>query len=112
MRLERAGEPANSPMELARAVYPSLADDADFLRWHVDYHRTAASPGAAAEFFRMLRETDVSNVLQTIRVPTLILFREVRRAAALRVARLSRVRWPRRPPGMIKRCGSVMRYLH
>jgi pimeloyl-ACP methyl ester carboxylesterase len=48
--------------EFARAVYPSLAGDPAFLRWHVDYLRFAASPGAAAEFFRMLHDTDISNV--------------------------------------------------
>jgi class 3 adenylate cyclase len=74
--------------ELARAIYPSLATDAAFLRWHLDYHRTAASPGAAAEFFRMLYDTDVSHVLPTIRVPTLVLYRPRRRSAALRVAEL------------------------
>ena len=74
--------------EFARAVYPSLAGDPDFLRWHADYLRFAASPGAAAEFFRMLHDTDISDVLPTIRVPTLVIYRPQRRAAALRVAEL------------------------
>jgi class 3 adenylate cyclase len=74
--------------ELARAIYPSLASDAAFLRWHLEYHRTAASPGAAAEFFRMLYATDVSDVLPTIRVPTLVLYRPRQRTSALRVAGL------------------------
>jgi class 3 adenylate cyclase len=74
--------------EFARAVYPSLASDPGFLRWHADYLRFAASPGAAAEFFRMLRDTDVSDVLTTIRLPTLVIYRQERRDAALRVAEL------------------------
>lgn len=74
--------------DFARAVYPSVAGDPDFLRWHADYLRFAASPGAAAEFFRMLRDTDVSDVLPTIRVPTLVIYRAERRNAALRVADL------------------------
>jgi class 3 adenylate cyclase/pimeloyl-ACP methyl ester carboxylesterase len=74
--------------EFARAAYPSLAGDPDFLRWHVDYLRFAASPGAAAEFFRMLHDTDISDVLPTIRVPTLVIYRVWRRDAALRVAEL------------------------
>src|SRR5689334_2896329 len=74
--------------ELAKAVYPSLAGDPSFLRWHADYLRFAASPGAAAEFFRMLHDTDISDVLATIRVPTLVIYRGQRRVAALRVAEL------------------------
>ena len=41
-----------------------------------------ASPGAAAEFFRMLGDTDISEVLPTIRVPTLVLHRARWRDAA------------------------------
>jgi class 3 adenylate cyclase len=74
--------------EFARTVYPSLADDPAFCRWQVDYLRFAASPGAAAEFFRMLHDTDISDVLPTIRVPTLVLYRARRRDASLRVAEL------------------------
>jgi class 3 adenylate cyclase len=74
--------------EFARSVYPSLADDPSFLRWHADYLRFAASPGAAAEFFRMLHDTDISDVLPTIRLPTLVIYRPQRRDAALRVAEL------------------------
>ena len=74
--------------EFARAAYPSLAGDPAFLRWHADYLRFAASPGAAAEFFRMLHDTDVSDVLPTIRVPTLVIYRAWRRDAALRVSEL------------------------
>jgi class 3 adenylate cyclase len=73
---------------LARAAYPSLAGDAAFLQWHEDYLRFAASPGAAREFFRMLHDTDISDVLPTIRVPTLVLYRGSRRDAALRSAQL------------------------
>ena len=74
--------------ELARAAYPSMAGDRAFLRWHVDYLRFAASPGAAAEFFRMLHDTDISDVLPTIRMPTLVIYPARRRDAALRVAEL------------------------
>ncbi len=37
--------------ELAQAAYPSFVGYKAFLRWHADYLRFAASPGAAAEFF-------------------------------------------------------------
>ena len=74
--------------EIVGAVYGSRARDKAFVRWHADYLRFAASPGAAAEFFRMLHDTDVSDVLPTIRVPTLVLYRANRREASLRVAEL------------------------
>ena len=56
--------------------------------WFVDYFRFAASPGAAAEFYRMLGAADISDVLPTIRVPTLVLHRERWRDPAARVAAL------------------------
>lgn len=78
--------------EIAHRIFPSLADDPAFLRWHTDYFRFAASPSAAAEFFRMLASTDISDVLPTIRVPTLVLYcaaqRAVRQDPARRVAGL------------------------
>jgi class 3 adenylate cyclase len=52
-----------------------LAHDEAVRRWFADSMRFAASPGAAAEFFRMLGDTDISDVLPTIRVPTLVLYR-------------------------------------
>ncbi len=74
--------------ETARAIFPSFAGDDGFLRWQADYLRFAASPGAAAEFFRMLSDTDISDVLPTIRVPTLVLHRAARLDAALQTAAL------------------------
>jgi class 3 adenylate cyclase len=82
---ERWGTPELSH-EIARVIYPSLAGDEAFLRWHRDYMRFAASPSAAAEFFRMLASTDISDVLPTIRVPTLVLHRAGRDQIARRVA--------------------------
>jgi class 3 adenylate cyclase len=73
---------------IARRIYPSLAGDEDFLRWHRDYLRFAASPSAAAEFFRMLTSTDISDVLPSIRVPTLVLHRAGREATSRAVAGL------------------------
>ncbi len=84
---ERWGTPELSD-EIARAIYPSLADDADFRRWHADYLRFAASPGSAAEFFRLVSNTDISDVLPTIRVPTLVLHRASRAEAARQTAAL------------------------
>jgi pimeloyl-ACP methyl ester carboxylesterase len=74
--------------EIAALIYPSVAHDRAFRRWHADYLQMSASPGAAAEFFRMLGDTDISDVLPTIRVPTAVLYRAARREAALRTAGL------------------------
>ena len=74
--------------EMARAILPSLARDETVRRWWADYQRLAASPAAAAEFFRMLADTDISDVLPTIRVPTLVIHRERWREPARRVATL------------------------
>ena len=74
--------------EITRTIFPSRAGDEDLQRWHADYLRFAASPSAAAEFFRMVHDTDISDVLPTIRVPALVIYRARRRDAALRVAAL------------------------
>jgi class 3 adenylate cyclase len=55
--------------------YPSFAGDPEFEQWHVNHERLAASPGAAAWFLRALMETDVREVLPTISVPTLMMYR-------------------------------------
>jgi class 3 adenylate cyclase len=61
--------------EITRNIVPTLAHDEALRRWFADSMRFAASPGAAAEFFRLLGDTDISDVLPTIRVPTLVLYR-------------------------------------
>jgi class 3 adenylate cyclase len=74
--------------ELARVIVPSLAHEDDVQRWFVENQRFSASPSAAAEFFRMLGDTDISDVLPSIRVPTLVLHRERWRGPARRAAAL------------------------
>jgi hypothetical protein len=54
---------------------PSVARDEDFERWFVQHMRQSASPGAAVAFQRMVMEGDVTDVLPTVRAPTLILCR-------------------------------------
>ena len=70
----------------AAAMYPSLADDQEFLRHFVWYSRLWASPGAAHAYYRMAMETDVRDVLPAVRVPTLVLYREPFREQSLDVA--------------------------
>ena len=55
--------------------YPSLAHDEEFLRALQTATRASASPSAAVDFLRTYFETDISDVLSLIRVPTLVLYR-------------------------------------
>jgi class 3 adenylate cyclase len=57
----------------ARLINPA-ADD-EFLDWFVTCQRFCASPGAAHAFFRVYGETDLREMLPSIRVPTLVLYR-------------------------------------
>jgi len=52
---------------------PSHADDDRLAEWLASYLRRAASPGAAISLARMNREINVSHVLPSIHVPTLLL---------------------------------------
>jgi len=63
--------------------YPSLAADESFRRMFAMIVRASASPGAAAEFTRTLVETDVSDILPAIRVPTLVLYPRMEHAPEL-----------------------------
>ena len=54
---------------------PSLAHDEQIKRWWARFERLGASPGAAIDLMRMNSEINVSDVLPTIHVPTLILHR-------------------------------------
>jgi len=60
---------------LLRDWAPSVADDEGFKTWFVGHMRRSLSPGAALSFFRTMMEADVSDVLATVRVPTLIFSR-------------------------------------
>ena len=60
-----------------REQYPSLVGDESFLRSFAMIARASASPGAAGEFNRTVAEADVTDVLPAIRVPTLVLYRQL-----------------------------------
>ena len=55
---------------------PSRADDLSFREWLQRYMRLSASPRAAAALIRMNSQIDVTTILPTIRVPTLLLYRQ------------------------------------
>jgi class 3 adenylate cyclase len=54
---------------------PTLAANEPYQRWWRTFMRQAASPGAALALYRMSSQIDVRNVLPTIQVPTLVLYR-------------------------------------
>ena len=54
---------------------PSAAEDATFARRLTAYFRQSASPGAAAALMRTNTQIDISDLLPTIRVPTLVIHR-------------------------------------
>ena len=56
-------------------VAPSKVGDEPFRQWWARYQRLGSSPGTIIQMRRMLNETDVRDVLQSIRVPTLVLHR-------------------------------------
>src|SRR4029453_2415043 len=62
------------------------ADD-EFLDWFVTCQRFNASPGAALNFYRVLGETDLRNVLESVSVPTLVLHGPAQRDEMLDVVR-------------------------
>jgi class 3 adenylate cyclase len=66
---------ADGDMEGLRALVPTLADDIKFMDWFASYLRAGASPGAALELQRMNTEVDITGILGSIKVPTLLLFR-------------------------------------
>ena len=54
---------------------PSRANDPAFVEWLKRYARLSASPKAAAALIRMNSEIDVTSLLSSVRVPTLLLYR-------------------------------------
>jgi pimeloyl-ACP methyl ester carboxylesterase len=72
--------------EFLRAVAPSAADDPAMVEWMARVHRLGASPGAAEVIVRMTMTVDVRDVLPSIRVPTLVLYRDFAHGEAAFVA--------------------------
>jgi class 3 adenylate cyclase len=63
------------PEDYVETLAPSRADDPTFRRWLGRYLRNGASPKAAAALLRMNTFADITGVLPSIRVPTLLLYR-------------------------------------
>ncbi|MGY4486205.1 pimeloyl-ACP methyl ester carboxylesterase [Bradyrhizobium sp. LM3.2] len=60
--------------------FPSLANDPAAQQWMGRFERLGASPAAATELMRMNSQIDISNILPTIRIPTLVVHRTGDRA--------------------------------
>jgi class 3 adenylate cyclase len=65
-----------------RAVEPEVADRPDDAEASLWQHRLAVSPAGAVDFWRLNLQTDITDVLPSIRVPTLVLHGERDRGAA------------------------------
>jgi class 3 adenylate cyclase len=57
---------------------PTLFGDRDFRLWYRDWVRLSASPAGAYAFWKMAQEVDFHDIYPTVRVPTLVLYREYR----------------------------------
>ena len=55
---------------------PSIADDEAAVEWYASYLVRGASPSAVAAITDMNEEIDVRHVLGTVRVPSLVMYRE------------------------------------
>lgn len=66
---------ADGDMKGLSSLVPSLAEDAKFMDWLASYFRSAASPGAALDLARMNTEADITDILSSIQVPTLLIYR-------------------------------------
>ena len=71
-----------------RAFAPSKAEDTALREWWGKFERLGASPSAAIALMRMNREIDISGILHSIKVPTLV---QMIRLSASKVA----ANWPR-----------------
>ncbi len=61
--------------ELVDYLAPSRSGDPAFRRWATRSQRLGAGPGTAAAIYNVFMRTDVSGVLPSIRVPTLVIHR-------------------------------------
>jgi pimeloyl-ACP methyl ester carboxylesterase len=66
---------------------PSRANDPGFQRWWGQFERLGASPAAAAGLMHMISQIDVSGILPSIRVPTLVIHRTEDRAIPVKRGR-------------------------
>ena len=61
---------------ILQLVSPTLYRDEAYRRWHADALRIGASPASAYALNRAYAESDLSEVLPAVRVPTLVFYRQ------------------------------------
>jgi len=66
---------------------PSQVGNGDFEDWWARYERGSLSPGMARKILELQLETDISGILDAIRVPTLVLHRTGDKVVPIDVAR-------------------------
>jgi class 3 adenylate cyclase len=69
-----------------REYAPTIADDPEMQEWWARVMRLGASPGAAVVIVRMAMTIDIRDVLPSLRVPTLVLHRNLSRGEAVYIA--------------------------
>jgi pimeloyl-ACP methyl ester carboxylesterase/AraC-like DNA-binding protein len=67
---------AHGNLDGLRTLVPSLAHDNAFLDWLASYLRSGGSPKAALILHKQCVKIDVTGILDSIKVPTLLLFRK------------------------------------
>jgi pimeloyl-ACP methyl ester carboxylesterase len=74
---ERSPTPMSeaSAREAVNVLMPSVADDDELVRWWAMFTRMSISPGASLDLDRMNMEINVTEVLPTVRVPTVVIQR-------------------------------------
>jgi class 3 adenylate cyclase len=66
---------------------PRQRDDPNFRAWFLAHMRRSLSPGSALAFFRMMMDSDISDVLPAVRVSTVVLSSQSERGPGEYVAR-------------------------
>lgn len=61
--------------ESVPAFAPSMANDADFKAWWGKFERLGATPGAAITLMNMNSQIDISEIISSIQVPSLVIHR-------------------------------------
>lgn len=67
---------AHGNLDELRDLVPSLAHDNSFMDWFASYLRSGGSPKAALILHKQCTHIDVTGILDSIKVPTLLLFRK------------------------------------
>lgn len=62
--------------DVLRVTAPSVADDARFRRWWLRFQRSSMPPATLSEGYRWQTEVDVTPILSSVSVPTIVIHRK------------------------------------